>query len=74
MRFFLLIRTILGLEANTPQRQLKLQPYLPEWLPDLELINLSVGEAKVRLRFWREGEQTHWRVLQLDGQLEVLGI
>lgn len=71
---FLLIRSILGLEANAPQRQLKLQPYLPKWLPDLELINLSVGEAKVRLRFWREGEQTHWQLLQLDGQLEVLGI
>jgi glycogen debranching enzyme len=71
---FLLIRTILGLEANAPQRQLKLQPDLPEWLPDLELINLSVGGAKVRLRFWREGKQTHWQLLQLDGQLEVLGM
>ncbi|MBD2169621.1 amylo-alpha-1,6-glucosidase [Calothrix membranacea FACHB-236] len=69
---FLLIRSILGLEANAPQRQLKVQPHLPKCLPDLELTNLSVGDAKVSLRFWREGEQTHWKVTHLDGDLQVL--
>lgn len=68
---FLLIRTILGLEANAPQRQLQVHPVLPEWLPDLELTNLSVGDATVALRFWREGEQTQWEVTDLDGELNV---
>ena len=68
---FLLIRTILGLEANAPQRQLKVQPVLPKWLPDLELTNLSVGDATVALRFWREGEQTRWEVTHLNGELNV---
>jgi len=30
---FSLIRTILGLEANAPQRKLRVRPTLPEWLP-----------------------------------------
>jgi len=68
---FLLIRAILGLEANAVQRQLEVKPSLPEWLPDLELTNLGVGEAKVRLRFWREREQTRWEVTHLEGELKV---
>ncbi|MCP6758525.1 MAG: amylo-alpha-1,6-glucosidase [Fischerella sp. CENA71] len=70
---FLLIRSILGLEADAPQRQLKVRPSLPECLPDLELTNLSVGDANVSLRFWQEGEQTHWEVTHTDGELQVSG-
>ena len=44
---------------------------LPEWLPDLALTNLSVGDATVALRFWREGEQTRWEVTDLNGKLQV---
>ncbi|WP_242056540.1 MULTISPECIES: hypothetical protein [unclassified Nostoc] len=69
---FLLIRSILGLEADAPQRKLKIQPCLPECLPDLELSNLSVGDAKVSLRFWREREQTYWEFTHQDGELEVM--
>ncbi|XGV97112.1 MAG: glycogen debranching N-terminal domain-containing protein [Leptolyngbya sp. BL-A-14] len=68
---FLLIRAMLGLEANAFARSLTVQPVLPDWLPDLELINLSVGDATVSLRFWREGEQTHWKITHLDGELTV---
>lgn len=68
---FLLIRAMLGLEANAVERSLTVQPVLPDWLPDLDLINLRVGDAKVTLRFWREGEQTLWKVMQLDGEVKV---
>jgi glycogen debranching enzyme len=68
---FLLIRTILGLQANAPQKRLRVQPSLPEWLPDLELTNLGVGDATVGLHFWREGEQTRWKVTYLEGELQV---
>ncbi|MEH2445260.1 MAG: glycogen debranching N-terminal domain-containing protein [Nostoc sp.] len=67
----LLIRTILGLEADAPQGKLKVQPSLPECLSELELINLSVGDATVGLRFWREGKQTQWEVTSKTGELEV---
>ncbi|MFL9458261.1 glycogen debranching N-terminal domain-containing protein [Tolypothrix bouteillei VB521301_2] len=68
---FLLIRSILGLEADATQQKLKVQPYLPECLPDLELTNLYVGDANISLRFWREEEQTRWEVTHLDGELQV---
>lgn len=66
-----LIRTILGLEADAPNRRLKVQPVLPDWLPDLELTNLTLGEATVALHVWREGEQTRWEVTELEGKLQV---
>ncbi len=69
---FLLISTILGLEADAPQGCLRVCPYLPEWLPDLELTNLKVGDATVALRFWREGEQTRWQVTDVNGKLQVI--
>lgn len=75
----LLIRCLLGLEANASQRQLTVQPMLPDWLPDIELTNLSVGDATVGLRFWREagrsadqGTRTCWKVTHLDGELDVV--
>ncbi len=68
---FFLIRTILSLEADAPQHRLRVRPTLPEWLPDLELTNLAVGEAMVSLRFWHEDEVTRWEVTHLDGELEV---
>ncbi|MGE5658831.1 MAG: glycogen debranching N-terminal domain-containing protein [Actinomycetota bacterium] len=68
---FLLIRALLGLEANALERSLIVHPVLPDWLADLELLNLSIGDATVTLRFWREGEQTQWQVTHLDGELTV---
>lgn len=67
----LLARTILGLEANAPQKQLKVQPSLPNWLPDVQLTNLVVGKAKVSLRFWRQGTQTQWEITHKEGELEI---
>jgi glycogen debranching enzyme len=68
---FLLLRAVLGLQADAPHGQLHVDPVLPEWLSDVELTNLKVGGATVALRFWREGNQTRWQVIQLDGRLNV---
>ncbi len=66
-----LISSMLGLEANAPDRRLHLQPVLPEWLSDVYLTNMVVGDATVDLRFWREDERTHWKVTHQIGELEV---
>lgn len=66
-----LISSILGLKADAAERRLEVQPVLPDWLPDLHLTHLNVGDAKVDLRFWREGEQTKWEITHLKGKLDV---
>lgn len=68
---FLLIRTILGLDADAPNQRLEIKPSLPDFLPDLEIKNLGVGEAKVGLSFHREGTKTKWKVTQIKGNIEV---
>ena len=69
----LLVRSLLGLEANAPQQQLTVQPMLPEWLSDVALTNLHIGNATVALRAWREDNHTHWKVTDLKGELNVVG-
>jgi glycogen debranching enzyme len=69
---FHLLQAILGLQANAPDRQLFVDPKLPVWMPDVTLSHLSVGEATLDLRFWREGERTRWEVLRSEGEIQVL--
>jgi glycogen debranching enzyme len=64
---FQFVRAILGLRADAPRRTLYINPTLPEWLPDLELLNLQVGDARLRLRFVRQGGETRWDVLSAEG-------
>ncbi len=55
-------------KPDAPRQRLQVRPFLPEWLPDLELTNLAVGDAKVDLRFWGEDEQTRWEITHLSGE------
>jgi glycogen debranching enzyme len=49
-----LIGSLLGLTPLAPRQMLIVDPQLPEWLPDLTLRRLTIGEARVSLRFQRE--------------------
>lgn len=66
-----LISSMLGLEADAPNRRLQIQPVLPDWLPDLHLTHLNVGDTTVDLRFWIEGERTRWEITHLKGELDI---
>jgi glycogen debranching enzyme len=68
---FFLIRTMLGLEADAHHQKLKVQPVLPDWLPEITLTNLVVGKAMLDLRVWREGNETHWEIINQQGELVV---
>lgn len=69
---FHLLQAILGIQADAPKGHLYLDPVLPRWLPDLTLRGLTVGGAKLDLRFWREAEQTRWEVAAQEGAIEVV--
>ena len=64
---FMLLRAILGIEADAPHRRLTVAPALPDWLPRLNLTNLRVGETRLHLRFWREDAASRWDVMAQDG-------
>ena len=68
---FHLIRAILGLDADAHKKTLYIDPVLPDWLPDITLHQLRVGQATVDIRFWREGDVTRHDVLAVTGELKV---
>jgi glycogen debranching enzyme len=69
---FHLLQAILGLQADAPNGRLYVDPDLPTWLPDLNLHQLSIGNATVDLRFWREDDRTHWAADVKSGEIEVI--
>ena len=68
---FHLLQAILGLQADAPNHRLNIDPQLPHWLPDLRLSGLTVGQAKVDLRFWQESGITRWEANVRQGELKV---
>lgn len=67
-----LVQALLGLQAFAPQRQLWLDPRLPEWLPELRLIGLRVADAVIDLEVRRDENGTRFDVTRLDGELDVV--
>lgn len=68
---FHLLQAILGLQADAPAGRLYVAPTLPDWLPEIELSQLKVGDSILHLRFWREGLDSRWEVLDRRGSIEV---
>jgi glycogen debranching enzyme len=68
---FHLLQAILGLQADAPNGKLYVDPMLPPWLPDVTLSGLRIGPSTLRLRFWRDGEQTRWEASQVDGPISI---
>ena len=68
---FHLLQAILGLQADAPNRRLYVDPELPAWLPEITLHQLTIGDATVDLRFWREDGQTRWAADIKTGEVEI---
>lgn len=67
------VQSMLGLQPLAPLRTLLIDPALPEWMPDLTLSNLQVGDARVTIRFHREADgSTGWKIIEKRGTLFVI--
>ena len=68
-----MLQAMLGIFPYAPLRALFLDPHLPDWLPDIRLRNLHVGDATADLAFHRsEDGTTGYSVLELRGKLHVV--
>jgi glycogen debranching enzyme len=68
----LMVQTLLGIRPVAPARLLLVDPHLPEWLPDLRLEGVRVGQAVVDLAFWRdERGKTRFGSQVREGRLAV---
>ncbi len=67
-----LLTALLGLNADAPGRSLILDPALPDWLGQLSVANLQVGNASVDVSVRRESDGSHsLEVTHQKGELEV---
>lgn len=69
---FTIVQAMLGLYPFAPKNVLLVDPHLPDWLPEITLRNLHVGQAIVDIRFYRKGKRTHFQVLDQRGKLHIL--
>ena len=68
---FHLLQAILGLRGDAPRGRLYVDPELPRWLPEITLNGLAIGEARVDLRFWRDGDCSRWTASIREGAISV---
>jgi len=66
---FMLTGTLLGILPDAPRNILYIDPWLPQWLPDLTVHDLHLGRHKLDIRFWREGEDTLFEVTKGNPRL-----
>lgn len=63
---FMLVQALLGIVPDAPAGRLFVDPELPDWLADLTLVDLTVGQQTFDIRFWREQHETRFEVLKGD--------
>ena len=66
---FMLTQAMLGFLPDAPRNKLYVDPLLPDWLPDITIRDLRLGRHKFDIRFWREGAQTEFEVLNGNAKL-----
>jgi glycogen debranching enzyme len=69
----MLVQALAGVLPLAPIRTLLIDPDLPDWLSELTLKDLRIGEARVSLAFKRDASgHTDYRILEKSGRLHVL--
>jgi glycogen debranching enzyme len=67
------LQMLLGLYPYAPAHTLFLDPHLPEWLPEVRLENLRVGDASADLDFRRRPDGTSkFEMTRLEGTLRLV--
>jgi glycogen debranching enzyme len=66
---FALLQAMLGIQPDAPNDKLYVDPELPEWLPDVTLVDLRLGRRCLDIRFRRDGQRTAWDVLRGDADV-----
>ena len=68
---FMFLRAILGVDANVPRNELRLEPTLPGWLPEITITNFQVGEHRMSIRFAGTGTESHFEIIENPGAIRV---
>lgn len=68
----LAVQLLLGILPDAPNGKCFLTPYLPQWLPKLEVHDLLIGDSRIRIRLARNNDRTEIERLDSEGiQVEI---
>ncbi|HWH50986.1 MAG TPA: glycogen debranching N-terminal domain-containing protein [Gemmatimonadaceae bacterium] len=71
--FPMLLQALLGLQPLAPINILVVDPHLPEWLPDVKIHGLRVGDATATLKCWRDDDgDSHAEIENKQGSIHLL--
>ena len=69
---FLMLQACLGLEFDPDHHEIRLRrPWLPDFLDEIALVNLSLNNASVDLTLRREGDEVSLCVGRRSGDVRV---
>lgn len=70
---YTLLQAILGMQPFAPLRMLFVDPFLPEWLPEITITNMRVADAVTSIRFFRkENGDSDYEILETRGKLHTV--
>jgi len=59
---FYLLQSILGIRSDAPHGTLYVDPELPDWLTEIVVSDLRLGDQVFDIEFQRKGDETTFRV------------
>jgi hypothetical protein len=72
---FLLLTSVLGIRPSAHRKELNIvNPTLPDFLDNLNLRNLRVGNSRVALDFTRRGDRTFCNVVEIEGDKLLVNV
>jgi glycogen debranching enzyme len=70
---YTLLQAVLGLQPFAPLRMLFVDPFLPEWLPELTISRMRVGDACASIRFFRKTDgSSDYEILETEGKIHII--
>lgn len=70
---FAMLQAIVGIYPYAPAHLLFLDPHLPEWLPEIKIERLRIGNASVSQQFSRADDgSTKYNIIDLEGTLHIV--
>lgn len=70
---YTLLQALLGMQPFAPLRMLFVDPFLPEWLPEITVSSMRVADATVSIRFFRNANgKSDYEILETKGELHVV--
>lgn len=65
---FMLLTMLLGMKPDAAEGTLRVNPTLPDWLSEIVIKGMKIGQSRLSIRCWREGTQMRHELFAMEGR------